>query len=315
MTRPQNSTLARAKINLTLRVLGRRPDGYHEIASLVAFADIGDRLVMQWRDGAEAPRRYSSGDIAEPPPTHTSSRPATLRAVGPFAAAIVGDNLVETAIRRVEAAAGGAIEADFVLEKNLPVASGIGGGSADAAAALRLMREAYGALAGRIDWDGIARGLGADVPVCLASRSAMMRGTGELISPICLPKLDIVLANACEPVPADKTRQVFSTLGAPPSVTVEPQEIPRSVDRERLLALMRATGNDLEAPARSILASLGGVKAAVAATAGCEIAIVSGAGPTIVGIYPSPDAACRARDDLQNMHPGWWVQAGTLGGD
>ncbi len=306
MTRPQHCSIARAKINLTLRVLGRRPDGYHEIESLVAFADIGDRLVMKWRDLANDPSPVPSGQNAQP---------AMLRVGGMFASAIVGDNLVETAIRRVEAAAGGAIEADFVLEKKLPVASGIGGGSADAAAALRLMREAFGSLAGRIDWDRIATSLGADVPVCLASRSATMRGAGDLISPTCLPKLDIVLANACEPVPADKTRQVFSTLGAPPLATIEPQEIPRSVDRARLLALMRATGNDLEAPARSILASLGGVKAAVAATAGCEIAILSGAGPTIVGIYPSPDAACRAADGLRHKHPGWWVQAGTLGGD
>jgi 4-diphosphocytidyl-2-C-methyl-D-erythritol kinase len=294
------SAIARAKINLTLQVLGRRPDGYHEIESLVAFADIGDRLTMKLR-GTE--------------PNGSPAEPASLRVVGPFAEAICGDNLVDTAIRQVEAAAGAPLAADFLLEKRLPVASGVGGGSADAAAALRLMQDAYGASASRIDWEGIGRGLGADVPVCLAGRPAVMSGTGERIRPIGLPRLDIVLANACETVPADKTRRVFAALRAPPVAAVAAKIWPAALDRAQLLAIMQATGNDLEAPSRGVIASLGVVKDAVAATAGCEIAIVSGAGPTIVGIHASAEAAERATRALRQAQPRWWVQSGTLGGD
>jgi 4-diphosphocytidyl-2-C-methyl-D-erythritol kinase len=286
---------AYAKINLTLRVLGRRTDGQHELHSLVVFADLGDSLVVTPRIDGSPPR------------------PSTLIVEGPFAGEIAGENLVERAMRAVEHASGVPFDADVVLDKRLPVASGIGGGSADAAAMLRAMRKAGGAAHSSVDWLEIARRLGADVPVCLGSRSAIMTGAGEKLATIVLPRLDIVLVNARQPVPVDKTRQVFQALAAaplPPSPSSE--GVPKlCFDRASLLDTMRLDGNDLERAATTILPSIAEVKAAVAATAGCEIAALSGAGPTIVGVFASAQAAAWAARSLADIHPDWWVAAGT----
>jgi 4-diphosphocytidyl-2-C-methyl-D-erythritol kinase len=280
---------AYAKINLTLRVRGRRPDGMHELASIVAFADVGDRLSFA--------------------PLATASGPAALCVTGPFAAAIVGENLVARAVAAIERVTGMNLPAGVMLEKMLPVASGIGGGSADAAAALRGMRRLLGPRGTAIDWQGTARGLGADVPVCLESRAAMMTGIGDRLQPLSLPALDIVLANACEPVPADKTRRVFLALGAGPVGDASRIVHPSSLDRSALVEAIRATGNDLETPARAVLPSIGTLKEAVASTAGCEAAILSGAGPTVVGIYRTAEDARSAADVLTRAEPRWWVTA------
>ena len=285
--------LAPAKINLTLRVLGRRPDGLHELRSLVTFADIGDRLRLSRRGAGMA------------------GAPVSLAVEGRFAQAIVGENLVMSAIALVEAAAGFPLDADFVLEKNVPVASGIGGGSADAAAALVAIRTAFGDRLAGVDWQEIAIRLGADVPVCFARRPAWMTGIGEHLAPVSLPSLDIVLANACEPVPADKTGRVFAALGAGP---VDPHgtdaALPRGLSRTALLAEMRGCGNELEAAATRVIPGIRAVKAAVAATAGCEVAMLSGAGPTVAGIFASGEAAAQAERTLREAHPAWWVRAG-----
>ena len=280
---------AHAKINLTLRVLGRRPDGMHELHSIVAFAEFGDRLAV-------TPRGHGA------PP-----RPAVLTVEGPFRDEIVGENLVERAVRAVERAAGVPFDAEAVLDKRMPVASGIGGGSADAAAMLRAMRGAGIAAYASTDWGTIARHLGSDVPVCLASRPALMTGTGEKLQPLDLPRLDIVLVNAREAVPTDKTRQVFRALAAGPVGNTPAAEAP--FDRAGLIAAMRRDGNDLEPAARAVLPSIDAVKAAVEGTAACEIAVLSGAGPTIAGIYPSAAAAASAAEALTRAHPGWWVAA------
>lgn len=288
------SETAHAKINLTLRVLGRRPDGLHELHSIVAFADIGDTLMVMPRGAGSA------------------SRPASMSVEGPFAREIVGENLVERALRMVEQAGGVPFDADVVLDKRMPVASGIGGGSADAAAMLRAMRSAGNAAFTDVDWAAIARSLGADVPVCMGSRSALMTGTGEHIRPLDLPCLDILLVNAREPVPADKTRRVFQALAARPlGKNVDtPSNAETRLDRARLLKAMRREGNDLESPARGVLPSIAVVKEAVAGTDDCEIAVLSGAGPTIVGVYPTAASAARAARSLADVHPGWWIAAG-----
>jgi 4-diphosphocytidyl-2-C-methyl-D-erythritol kinase len=284
---------ARAKINLTLRVHGRRADGYHELESLVTFADIGDHVRLL---------PHASG----PQP----DRAPRLEVVGPFAGDIVGENLVETALRRIADAAGLLIAADLELEKNVPVASGIGGGSADAAAALRAVRRLLGGKAAGVDWETIAHGLGADVPVCLASRPAVMTGTGENLRPVALPPLDVVLANAGEPMPPDKTRLVFQALAAPP-LAGAPISSHDSVplDRDGLIRLMRAVGNDLERPATALFPALREVADALLAEDGCEIAVLSGAGPTVVGVYSSAAAARAAAQALQRARPAWWVRA------
>lgn len=287
--------IARAKINLTLRVHGRRADGYHEIESLVTFADIGDRVRLLPHAAHEV-----------------RARPSRLHVTGPFASDIVGDNLVETALRRAEQAAGGPLAADLVLEKCVPVASGIGGGSADAAAALRAIRAAFPDRAAVMPWEAIARSLGADVPVCLESRPALMAGTGGRLTSVALPALDIVLANACEPVPSDKTRRVFQALAAPALAgTPQPCHPTGPIDRALLARLMRQVGNDLEAPAATLLPAVREVKAAVAAQPECEIAVLSGAGPTVVGLYASAAAAGVAAAALERAHPTWWVRAAT----
>lgn len=291
---PELIEIARAKINLTLRVLGRRSDGYHELESIVVFADIGDRLVL---------RRN---------PLLQGHAAALLKVSGPFASAIAGENLVQRAIRQVEAAAGRPLAVEIELEKLLPVASGIGGGSADAAAALRAIRLAFPEPLAALDWNDIAGQLGADVPVCLASAPCLMTGIGERLQPLAMPVLDIVLANACEPVPADKTRRVFQALGAGPLTDQSAQvSIAGPLDRSRLLHLVHTIGNDLERPATAVLPAIAAVKSAVADTPDCEAAMLSGAGPTVVGIYPSAEAARDAARLLLEAHPAWWVRAGS----
>ena len=292
---------AHAKLNLTLEVLGRRTDGMHELASIVAFAECGDWLQ---HIGGQA---HAMGRNEQP------AVRSSVRAHGPFATAIVGENLVERALRAVELAAGCPLGVTIDLEKLLPVASGVGGGSADAAAALRLIRDANFDASDRkalaaVDWHAIARSLGADVPVCLASRSAIMTGTGELLRPVTLPRLDIVLANACDAVPADKTRRVFQALVAGPVARTSRLGATDRIERAELIAAMSRIGNDLEGPATEVMPVIARVKQAVAETAGCEIAILSGAGPTVVGVYASAEAAQAAARALASAHRQWWVR-------
>lgn len=283
---------ARAKINLTLSVHGRRGDGYHELESIVAFAGIGDRLVL----------RRSNGTAS------------SLTVTGPFAPAIAGTNLVERALELVAAEIGQPLGVDVMLDKLLPVASGIGGGSADAAAALRAVRAAFPELSEPIAWEALARRLGADVPVCFFGRPAMMTGTGDEIIPVDLPLLDIVLANPGVLVPADKTRRVFAALAAAPAGPRPRSTAPVLKDREAVFALVRGCGNDLERAAAMVVPTILEVKAAVAASKGCRIALLSGAGPTIAGLFDSRLDAIDAARSLGELHPSWWVHATGIGG-
>ena len=183
--------VARAKVNLTLEVIGRRPDGYHELASLVAFADIGDKLTL---------------DI---------NRASDISISGPFAPTIAGENLIAVTLRRLLEAEPRLVLGHVHLDKQLPVAAGIGGGSADAAAVIRAVRRANPDLAASIDWTRIGAGLGADVPVCLESKTAWMTGVGEIVTPMRgWPALQAVLVNPMVPAPVDKTAQVFRRFGA-----------------------------------------------------------------------------------------------------
>ena len=283
---------AHAKINLTLRVHGRRSDGYHEIESLVAFAAIGDRLTLR--------------------PTNTAKPKLTV--TGPFAGAIAGDNLVARAIQLVASEIGQPLPVDVELEKLLPVASGIGGGSADAAALLRAVRSAFSESAGHIDWMTLARQLGADVPVCFLNQPALMTDTGEHLIPVTLPRIDIVLANPRAPVPADKTRRVFAALAAAPVGQLPKPTLLALPDRDAVIALVRRHGNDLERAAISVLPAIAEVKSAIAVSTRCRHALLSGAGPTIAGLYDSAADATNAANELEAAHPGWWVRATTIGG-
>jgi len=281
---------APAKVNLTLRVIGRRADGYHEIESLVVFASVGDALAF------------------------TPGRSLALAVRGPTAlsAGAIADNLVLKAAHALAERAEGLRLGRFILSKRLPVAAGLGGGSADAAAALRLL-----ARHNRLALDdprlaAAARATGADVPVCLDPRSRLMRGIGDVLSaPVGLPRLPAVLVN---PRVAVHTKDVFARLGAPRIIRVAPDEAGDfpPTDRPALLSYLHHRGNDLQPPAIALAPVIAGVLAALQPLAGCRLARMSGSGATCFAIYENTADAQRAAEKIRRDHPGWWVHAGSL---
>jgi 4-diphosphocytidyl-2-C-methyl-D-erythritol kinase len=285
--------IARAKINLTLSVLGRRPDGYHEIESLVAFAEIGDRLTLM--PGPEC----------------------RVVASGPFAGDIEGANLLETALGLVHERDARLQLGAVLLEKNLPVAAGLGGGSADAAALLRALRRANPERASTVSWYELAARLGADVPVCLAGTPALISGIGDKVEPLGtnhrLPPIAAVLVNPRLPLP---TAQVYRALAAGPAPAGRQPPAPPGPfsDLASLVDLMRHRGNDLERPATQLLPAVADIKAALAAQPGCRIAAMSGSGPTCFGIFADEGSAASAAAALASRHPRWWVVATQVDG-
>ena len=266
---------APAKVNLYLHLTGRRDDGYHLLDSLVVFAGIGDTLSAA--------------------PADTLS----LHVTGPFAAGLAGepDNLVLRAARALAAAAGVAAGAHLVLDKHLPVASGIGGGSADAAAALRLLCRLWRVAPQPAALARLAAGLGADVPVCLAGRAARMGGIGERLEPApMLPACGIVLVN---PGIAVATAEVFRARHGTWS---EPAALPAGWDGVAAMAAdLGGLRNDLEPAAIALRPVIGDVLAELAATPGCLLARMSGSGATCFGLYGDAAmaraalASCRSR--------------------
>jgi 4-diphosphocytidyl-2-C-methyl-D-erythritol kinase len=280
---------ARAKVNLTLTVAGRRPDGYHELESLVTFADVGDVVTLE--PGA-------AGGVA---------------VAGPFAGYIGGENLLIRALALLRQTDPGLVLGSVRLDKNLPVAAGLGGGSADAAALLRGVRQLNPDRSSAIAWTDIAARLGADVPVCLGDRPALMWGIGEKMLPAaCLPAASAVLVNPGVPL---ATAAVFAGLGAAPAGAS--QRKPAAPDLRGLAALvdfMREHGNDLERPATSLLPVIHDVKAALEAEPECRLAALSGSGPTCFGIFADPQQARRAAARIGSLHAGWWVKPVQLQG-
>jgi len=277
--------VARAKLNLTLRITGRRADGYHLLDSLVAFAELGDRVT------ARLAARES------------------FAVTGPFAPALAaeGDNLVTRAAAALAAAA--AVPADLVrrtaldLEKNLPVASGIGGGSADAAATLAALMDLWQVDLAPESRDRLALSLGADVPVCLAGRPARMRGIGELLEPLPpLPRTALVLLNPRLPCP---TGPVFKARQGAFSAPLDISQPPASA--ADLAALVAAGGNDLERPAAALCPPIAAMLARLRREASCLAAAMSGSGATCFGLFAhesdSRDTAAR----IAAEQPGWWV--------
>ena len=267
---------APAKVNLALHVTGRRADGYHLLDSFVGFLDVGDVVTA-----ALAP------DYA-------------LRVEGPFSEGVPDGP--ENLVLRAAQAAGR--PARFVLEKHLPMAAGLGGGSSDAAAALRALER----LGVPLPADTLA--LGADVPACLLARPLRMRGIGERITPLPpLPPIHLVLAN---PGVAVATPLVFgalaSTAGAP-----LPALIPDFADGEALAHWLCAQRNDLQPAALRLAPAIGEVLAALAAAPGCRFARMSGSGATCFGLFPDRETAAQAARRLAAKRPRWWVvPAGLL---
>jgi len=291
------TAFAPAKVNLSLEISGRRPDGYHEVVSLVAFADIGDSLVFQPCDKPEL----------------------SLDVEGPRAEALHGENLVLQAGKAFLEQVDGAYGGRFVLTKRLPVAAGVGGGSSDAAAAVRLLWRAHLSRSGAFSETGphaqlIARlsRLGADIPVCLLARGAWMRGIGEDVSLIdTMPALPAVLVN---PGVQLSTRDVFAALDAPELGEARtPSSMPHTFSCiASVIEFLQAHPNDLEAVARRLAPEVNGVLHALNTTPECMLARLSGSGPTCFGVYGSDAAAENAANALRDQHPGWWIMPTRL---
>ena len=286
---------ARAKVNLTLRVIGRRVDGYHDLESLVAFADCADRLSLVPGPGLD------------------------LTTIGPLASACgeTADNLVLKAARLLGERVPDLKAGSFTLDKVLPVAAGIGGGSADAAAALRLLAKLNNLALDDNKLVEVALLTGADVPVCLASRPCDMTGVGENLLPLSLPKMPCVMVN---PRVAVATKDVFSALGlrngellvGTSDILQAPAWPQAGASVEDWVEALAESSNDLEAPAMRIQPVITEVIAALNAANGAWLARMSGSGATCFAIFENTAEAQRAAQRIQLDHPQWWVHAGVL---
>jgi len=285
----------RAKVNLSLRVVGRRADGYHDLESVVAFADCADRLTLE-----------PDGELK-------------LTTTGPLAAACgdTADNLVLKAAKLLAEAVPSLKLGAFSLDKVLPVAAGIGGGSADAAAALRLLARLNDLSLDDPRVQKVALATGADVPVCLLSRACDMTGVGEQLLPLALPSMPCVLVNPRVPV---ATKDVFQALGlrngellvGATSVLEAPAWPEEGASIADWVEVLETVANDLEAPAMRIEPVIGEVLDALRTSAGVKLARMSGSGATCFAIYGAPVETHAAAEKIRRDHPGWWVHAGTL---
>jgi 4-diphosphocytidyl-2-C-methyl-D-erythritol kinase len=279
--------LAPAKLNLYLHVVGRRADGYHLLDSLVAFADIGDTVTAAAADAL------------------------SLTARGPFAGDLGGDprrNLVWRAAERLARELGRQPGAAIDLEKNLPVASGIGGGSSDAATALLALCELWGARPAPEKLAALAAELGADVPVCLVRRPSWMGGIGEQVEPaLRLPPTALVLVNPGMPL---STKEVFQAIEPPYSQPARFSASPGTA--AELAALLAARRNDLTAAAQARLPAIGSVLKNLAACDGVLLARLSGSGATCFGLCATDNVARAAASRLRAIDPDWWVASGRL---
>jgi 4-diphosphocytidyl-2-C-methyl-D-erythritol kinase len=283
---------APAKINLTLHVTGRRGDGWHTLESLAALSRGGDTLSL------------------------TEGEPLSLSVEGPGAAAAgtVEDNLVLRAARHFAERYPDARLGSFRLIKRLPVAAGLGGGSSDAAAALRLLARAN---AVALDDTGLmeaARATGADVPVCLTGRARMMRGVGDELGPwLALPPLIGLLVNPGEPV---ATKDVFSLMKIAPGAATgfggHPEVYP-NMPPEALIATLREGRNDMESAACLLAPVIGDVLAVLSAAPGCRLARMSGSGATCFALFKDCRSAARAKKAILRTHPSWWAKTCVLG--
>jgi 4-diphosphocytidyl-2-C-methyl-D-erythritol kinase len=272
---------ASAKVNLFLHVGERRTDGFHPLQSLAVFTGAGDVL------RAEAAPQLS------------------LALDGPFAAGLraENDNLVLRAARALAAQAGTLAGASLTLTKYLPVASGIGGGSADAAAALRALKQLWRLEIVETALLEIAAMLGSDVPVCVPSMAAYMEGRGEVLTPVSVPRLPMLLVNPGVAVP---TRDVFATLKTRSGAGLR---LPRDgfTDAPALLDFLSATRNDLEEPARALQPVIGEVLDRLAALPGVRLARMSGSGATCFALFADAGACEASAAALLQERPGWWI--------
>jgi 4-diphosphocytidyl-2-C-methyl-D-erythritol kinase len=275
---------APAKINLTLEAGTPRADGYHPLQSAVAFA--------------------SEGDWVEASPSDA----LTLEITGPFANALPvnEDNLVLRAARLLDPKRG----ASLSLQKNLPVASGIGGGSSDAAAALIALNQVWGLNKSRSELAHLAASLGADAPVCVHQHSAWITGVGEVVTPISVPPLDAVLVNPGKPMPTPPVFRRFDELGL--GTNFAEREAPAWATPEAVAKDIAAWGNALEAPAVALMRELGELLAALRFDKRTLAAALSGSGATCFAVTNSAADAQALAADLTACNREWWVRPTTI---
>ena len=280
---------APAKLNLYLHVLGRRPDGYHELDSLVVFAEVGDVVGVEPGQGLR------------------------LSITGPFAAGLatteLEDNLVMRAAKALAAWAGLDGEASVQLEKRLPVAAGIGGGSADAAATLIALNHHWRLDISSTDLAALGMKLGADVPACLNGQPLYMAGAGEQIDPApWMPSLPVVLVS---PNVALSTANVLAAFQGPWS---KPGRMGPASGLDNCVQALAQRRNDLQPAAMALQPEIGHALDVLGSSPGCALARMSGSGPVCFGIFGSADGAKSAAQEISNQHPGWWVMATTAVG-
>jgi 4-diphosphocytidyl-2-C-methyl-D-erythritol kinase len=283
------TALAPAKVNLFLHVGPPAADGYHPLASLVAFADIGDRVRL---------RRAEAG---------------AFEVTGPFAQALAGetDNLVTRALSAFAAAVGAPAAFAATLDKQLPVAAGLGGGSSDAGAALRLANRLAGAPLSPAALEAIAAALGADGPMCLRAETAWATGRGDQLQPETrLPPLAAVLVNPGAPSP---TGAVYRAYDAVVTGAADLPQPPADWSVAGVIAWLAAQRNDLEGPAVRLEPRIGEALAAVGTDPGVALARMSGSGATVFGLCRDTAMAEAAAGRLKAAHPDWWIRPCRLG--
>jgi len=289
METPRLICAAPAKINLYLHVTARRDDGYHLLDSLVCFANVHDTVTLAPADNL------------------------TLHIDGPSAGPLLnaGDNLVLKVARTLAEAAGIAPRAEIRLNKRLPVASGMGGGSSDAAATLSGLCRLWGLSLATDDLMALALGLGADVPVCLYGKAAFIGGIGEDIAPAPpLPPCSIVLVNCGDSL---STPAVFAARDSPFSVVGRFDSSPANATE--LAALLATRDNDLYLAAARLMPAIPDSLKAIGKTNGVLLSRMTGSGATCFGLYATPGEATAAALKLSGEHPEWWVEAAVLKGD
>lgn len=281
---------APAKVNLTLHVTGRRQDGYHELDSLVVFAGVADLLTLD-------PKKPEGLDVSGP--------------MAPFAGPDA-DNLVLKAMRALQARVEGLRVGHFSLVKRLPAQAGLGGGSSDAAGALRLLADLNGLKADDARMLEAAKATGADVPACLIHQALRMTGIGDVLTPIKgMPPIDAVLV---KPQASMATPKVFEELGMGKGMMLRQEPIlwPDSYDVLTWIRAIRDGRNDLETPATHLAPVIALCLSALKGTQGCLVARMSGSGSTVFGLYRSTEYARSAAQRIATHHPDWWVRQTLL---
>ena len=284
---------ALSKINLALHVVGRNDAGYHQLSSLVAFCDVADRVSVHFIQSS-AQDRYTME--------------------GPFGAQLAQEpwesNLIAKAVQCVREKTQLAFAVNLTLSKNLPLASGIGGGSADAAATLRLLNGMLGNPLSYNELGDMALTLGADVPMCLDSKAKWVEGIGQIIAPCeSLPRLPVVLVNPLSLLPTQKVFEHYKQT----SISFDPPL--ERVDFSRLsdwIGWLQSTGNALYPSAAMLCPVVVDMIQALEETQGNLLARLSGSGATCFGLYDSQEAAQEAEGAIRNRFPGFWVESGML---